>query len=119
VLGDIGSWVVADEELLAASVTPEYSHLLEAHRFLAATLFYCYRTHVLILDCWQFFWQLALQETEHLNPVGQFSLRAILIATVTAPLIGCETLSGVSQQRPTGSTNETSFPPPPEESYPH
>jgi transposase-like protein len=43
-------WVVADEELLAATVTPECSHLLEAYRFLAATLFYCYRPHVLILD---------------------------------------------------------------------
>ena len=43
-------WVVADEELLAATVTPECSHLLEAYRFLAATLFYCYRPHVLILE---------------------------------------------------------------------
>ena len=47
--------VVADEELLAATVAPEDSHLLEAYGFLAATLFYCYCTHVLILDCWQFF----------------------------------------------------------------
>jgi hypothetical protein len=43
-------WVVADEELLAATVTPECSHFLEAYRFLAATLFYRYRPHVLILD---------------------------------------------------------------------
>ena len=40
-------WVVADEELFAATVTPECSHLLEAYRFLATTLFYCYRPHVL------------------------------------------------------------------------
>ena len=43
-------WVVADKELFAATVTPECSHLLEACRFLATTLFYCYRPHVLILD---------------------------------------------------------------------
>jgi len=45
-----GLWVVADEELLAATVTPERSHLLETHGFLAATLFYRHRPHVLILD---------------------------------------------------------------------
>src|SRR6267143_5576778 len=43
-------WVVADEELLAAAVTPERSHLLEAYGFLAATLFYRHCLHVLILD---------------------------------------------------------------------
>jgi hypothetical protein len=43
-------WVVSDEEFLTATITPECSHLLEASRFLAATLFYCYRTHVAILD---------------------------------------------------------------------
>jgi len=43
-------WVVTDKELLAATVTPKRSHLLEAYRFLAATLFYRYRPHLLILD---------------------------------------------------------------------
>ena len=33
-------WVVADEELLAAMVTPQDSHLLKADRFLAATFSY-------------------------------------------------------------------------------
>jgi hypothetical protein len=41
---------VADEELLAATVTSERSHLLEAYRCLTATLFYRYRPHPLILD---------------------------------------------------------------------
>jgi hypothetical protein len=36
-------------KLLAATVTPERSHLLQPRRFLGATLFYCYRLHVLIL----------------------------------------------------------------------
>jgi hypothetical protein len=40
----------------------------QAYGCLAATFFYCYCTHVLILDCWQFFWQVALEETDHLNP---------------------------------------------------
>ena len=43
-------WVVADEEFLPATVTPERSHLLEAYGFLAATLFYRHCLHVLILD---------------------------------------------------------------------
>jgi hypothetical protein len=43
-------WVVADEELLTATVTPERSHLLEAYCFLAATLFYRHCLHILILD---------------------------------------------------------------------
>ena len=43
-------WIVADEELLAATVTPERSHLLEACCCLAATLFYRHRPHILILD---------------------------------------------------------------------
>jgi len=43
-------WVVADEELFAATVTPECSHLLEADCFLAATFFDRYRPHILILD---------------------------------------------------------------------
>ena len=42
--------VVADEELLAATVTPERSHLLKAGCSLAATLFYRHCLHVLILD---------------------------------------------------------------------
>jgi Clp amino terminal domain, pathogenicity island component len=75
---------VADEELLAASVTPEYSHLLEAHRFLAATLFYCYCTHVLILDCWQFFWQLALRKPISLAAAG--ALREKLQSKKVTPL---------------------------------
>ena len=41
--------VVAYEELLAATVTPERSHLLEAYCFFAATLSYRFRPHVLIL----------------------------------------------------------------------
>ena len=45
-------WVVADDELFAAAVAPEYSHLLEACRLLWAVLFYCHRLHVLILDGW-------------------------------------------------------------------
>jgi hypothetical protein len=43
-------WVMPDEELLAATVAPERSHLLEACCFLVATLFYRYRPHLLILD---------------------------------------------------------------------
>jgi len=43
-------WALADEELLAATVTPESPHLLEPYGFLAAPLFYSYRSHVLILD---------------------------------------------------------------------
>ena len=43
-------WVVADEELLTATVTPERSHLVEACCFLAASLFYRHCLHVLILD---------------------------------------------------------------------
>jgi hypothetical protein len=39
---------VSDEEFLTATIAPECSHLLEASRLLAATLFDCYRTHVLI-----------------------------------------------------------------------
>jgi hypothetical protein len=42
--------VVADKEFLAATITPECSHLLEAYRFLATTLLYCYRLHALISD---------------------------------------------------------------------
>jgi len=45
-----GLWVVSDEELLPATVTPERSHFLEAYCFLAATLFYRHCLHVLILD---------------------------------------------------------------------
>jgi hypothetical protein len=48
---------VADEELLAATVTPERSHLLEACCFLAATLFYRHCLHVLILDELAIVWQ--------------------------------------------------------------
>jgi hypothetical protein len=40
---------VADDELLAAAVAPESSHLLEACSFLSAALFHCYRPHVPIL----------------------------------------------------------------------
>ena len=41
-------WVVADEELLAAMVTPQDSHLLKADRFLAATFSYRNCSHGLI-----------------------------------------------------------------------
>jgi len=43
-------WMMADEELLAATVTPEGSHLLKAYGSFAATLFYGDGLHVLILD---------------------------------------------------------------------
>jgi hypothetical protein len=43
-------WVVTDEELLTAAITPERSHLLEACCFFAATLFYRCSPHVLIVD---------------------------------------------------------------------
>src|SRR5580704_3301037 len=43
-------WVVTYEELLAATVTSERSHLLGTYGFLAAALFYCHRPHFLILD---------------------------------------------------------------------
>jgi hypothetical protein len=41
---------VADEELVAATIAPERSHLLETCYFLGTTLFYRHRPHVLILD---------------------------------------------------------------------
>ena len=44
-----GLWRVADDELLAAAVAPERSHLLEACSFLSAALFHCYRPHGPIL----------------------------------------------------------------------
>ena len=44
-----GLRLVADDELLAAAVAPECSHLLEPCGFLAAALLYCYRSHILIL----------------------------------------------------------------------
>jgi hypothetical protein len=44
-----GLRIVADDELLAAAVAPERSHLLEPNRFLSAALFNCYRPHVAIL----------------------------------------------------------------------
>jgi hypothetical protein len=43
-------WALADEELLAATVTPERPHLLDSYSFLSAPFFYSYRPHVLILD---------------------------------------------------------------------
>ena len=36
-----GLWLLAEHELLAATLTPERSHLLEPCRILGATLFYC------------------------------------------------------------------------------
>jgi hypothetical protein len=41
--------IVTDDELLAAAVAPERSHLLEACSFLSAALLHCYRPHVPIL----------------------------------------------------------------------
>jgi hypothetical protein len=35
-------WLVANDELLAATIAPDCSHLLEGYRFLTATFFDCY-----------------------------------------------------------------------------
>jgi len=43
-------WMMADEELLAATVAPKGSHLLKADGSFTATLFYGHGLHVLILD---------------------------------------------------------------------
>ncbi len=43
-------WMMADDEFLAASVTPEYSHFLKAYGLFAATFFYSYSLHTPILD---------------------------------------------------------------------